>query len=92
MSVFDDYRNPSNPKYDPYLPANSSDLKKYDNYCIYDVAGITYYKKRPLSAPASTPLEIAEIDSFVAWQRYSTTPVTVNFRFLVDRYHDPATI
>ena len=91
MSIFDDYRNSSHPKYDKYLPADNLNLQQYDNYCIYEVAGITYYKKRPSNLPDSTPLEVAEIDSFVAWQRYDITPITINFRALVDRYHDPAT-
>ena len=83
MSVFNDYRNPSNPKYDKYLPADNLNLQQYDNYCIYEIAGITYYK---------TNGTVAEIDSFVAWQRYDTEPITVDFRELVDRYHNPATL
>ena len=91
MSIFDNYRNSNHPNYDKYLSVDNLNLQQYDNYCIYEIAGITYYKKRLGNVSATTPLEVAEIDSFVAWQRFDITPVTVDFRALVDRYHDPAT-
>ena len=113
MSLFNDYKDINNPKYDKYLPIDDNlNLQQYDNYCIYDMAAITYYYhyedryyadyaqtqirsydffdlKNPL--PPVKPPQIAELDSWVAWQKFNVTPITVDFRALVDRYRSIVT-
>lgn len=88
MSVFDDYHNINNPKYDNYLPADNLGHQQYDNYGIYSLAAITHcdFDKEFYQNNFANGATVRELSAFVAYQKYDVNPITVNFRAIVERY------